>query len=324
MALVATGCGAVCWRGMSIRGDIVRGVPTGFRLALVALGIFFLLSGWSTLPDRPIEQQESEAVRTNLAALVEHLHAYRQSRGRYPTNDEGLAVIDTFRGRVSVPCGMSVIPAWRIAPLLADLNTSQPDAPKSCVELVPQPKGRPIILGPGGVYSYWGVPYFYENRVGRPVGDFEFSPVNLDRDKRYSLAVDDGVYVYSTGQYLRTQERAGRLRSAAVAMTIGAGLILLSGAVTWLRSSRPGRLRRTISTLLVGAGLGAGAYFSGGSMCYAMAGPFDVRPPTLLATQRDLLAKYRAAGVLNEATYQRSLTALELENVLVPATKPDR
>ena len=40
-----------------------------------------------------------EIVQDQLADLKDHLQAYREAHGRYPTNDEGLATLDNFESR---------------------------------------------------------------------------------------------------------------------------------------------------------------------------------------------------------------------------------
>jgi hypothetical protein len=48
---------------------------------------------------------------------------------------------------------------------------------------------------------------------------------------------------------------------------------------------------------------------AGGYTCYQMSPFFSHRDPATIAAQQELLAKYRDAGVITDATYRRALNA---------------
>lgn len=74
-------------------------------LALAAIGTF--LAAGSGSDDRGVHWMRShlDAIRSELDGLAGHLRRFKEKHGRYPTNDEGLAALDTFEARFQVPFG---------------------------------------------------------------------------------------------------------------------------------------------------------------------------------------------------------------------------
>ena len=65
-----------------------------------------------------------------------------------------------------------------------------------------------FLVGPAGVLSPWQMPYVYENRNESPRDIFTDSPVDNYGAERYSVKIDDGVYLWSVG----AQNYSGKYR----------------------------------------------------------------------------------------------------------------
>jgi hypothetical protein len=68
--------------------------------------------------------------------------------------------------------------------------------------------------------------------------------------------------------------------------------------------------------------LPAGAVTAGGYTCYQMSPFFSYRDPATIAAQQKLLAKYRDAGVITDATYRRALAVASGQVASQPSTQP--
>ncbi len=88
---------------------------------------------------------------------------FRFAEGKYPTNDEGLQIVDEFR--------------FRSKDYAYDFDGEE--------------------VTEAGVLTRYGDPIIYENRVDLEPESFNFSPVNEYTDGEYYLKVDDGIFIYS-------------------------------------------------------------------------------------------------------------------------------
>jgi hypothetical protein len=184
--------------------------------------------------------------------------------------------------------------------------------------------GTVFPITAAGVLSPWLVPYVYENRRGVPPAAFDGSPVDGDWWGRYSLKVDDGVYVACVGGQARTQElNSSRLIGSAF---LAAGLALLALAGWGLRGGFHSRLGTGVALVLAAAG-GVGVTTIG-TLCYAVMGMFEGHSTDIAARRVELLEKHRAGGAISDAAYQKALAAMRLMDPhlapkpTAPATRP--
>lgn len=323
---------------------------------LSAPGVFLAAGYGANEFGQERQQRGLQVIQDQLADLKELLLDYRNRHSCYSTNDEGLAALDNFESRFNVPLpGSSTEPPdevimytlarhhfWeqsREASLYAkaaegrfpkgphDLSpplefysprpSGKVEPPPIEVELAIGKKGNVFVLSPSGVLSPRLLPFMYENRSGLDPTKFAFSPVNGDTKHRYSALVDEGVYVSSLdGQVCA--ETLDRLWWEDVGPVL-VGLALLAAALVATAVLFWGGARRiAIAALAVPAVLG-GISGSIRSTCYAMDPLFSHRDPQTVVRQKALLDKYRAAGVISDNTYRKSLAAVEPEKAQQPA-----
>lgn len=184
-----------------------------------------------------------------------------------------------------------------------------------------------FVLSPAGVLSPWLVPYVYENRIGRDAKAFRGSPADRDRQRRWSVQVDEGVFVFAVGG----EEVAGEYDAAwwgrhgpkmfgalLIAVSLGAGLASLVRG----RGARA-LVEAILATVLSIVGVGAHRV-ANHATCYIMAPLFPHRTPQMVRGQRGLLARYRERDVINDETYRKSLEALDNPLGLKPQAKKDK
>ncbi len=316
-----------------------------FSLGLAGGGMVFGLDSEDT--GRRYYSMHMKVVQDQLAELSDRLQSYKARHGRYPTNDEHLGVLDDFELRFAVPVkqpeqgarrnpsGIRWTGDWfrqdRLAFILrqqvgSSLAKQQKEVGLTCltadtpgVEIALGKRDTILVFRDGLACSPWGIPYVYENRNGLAASAFADSPATHP-DGRYSLKVDDGIYLRSISAKgpageLAALEARKSFRQIAGWVMIGLSVVIL---LVWTFRVRPrpgfaGWLAMLIS-LPVGAVVSAG-----GATCYVMSPFFSSRDPATIAAQKELLAKYRDAGVITDATYRR---AIEAANPTPPATPP--
>ncbi len=306
-----------------------------------------------------------EIIREQLGVVGQHLLAYRQTHGRYPTNDEGLAALDDFEVRIAATVHALPVPrlggaegfslrysrfGWTmIKPALRehrrrlgrppqDLEELAPLGLDAALGLEPSPQGesRPVVvdvaidradnlllLCPAGVLSPWLLPYVYENRNGLDPDLCRGSPADADPKRRYSVRVDEGVYVYSIGGRLYAEEMDRLWWERNRPRFFGAALLAAALVLTVVLAVRRGRRGRAAPVVLLAAAFaGAGGHFLGQVTCYVMAPLFYERDAKMVARQRALLDTYHRRGVIGDEAYDRAVAALKLEPTTRPATAP--
>ena len=168
--------------------------------------------------------------------------------------------------------------------------------------------GTAYLVSPAGILSPSLVPYGYENRRGRPESDFAGSPIPTDTAGRYSLRVDDGVYLYSADGELIARELDAQRAGARTTRWVGAGLLALAAVLIVLAL----RQRRFVATAVaagaaVALGLAARQVLVA---CYKPSVAFTGHP-LAAARQRELAEQYHRAGVFTDATYRLVLEVLD-------------
>lgn len=328
----------------------MRGCWTVLCVAPISLiGGCLVGGGWFN--DRAVSYQRRpvEVVRKQLAALRTHLLAYKQAHGRYPTNDEGPVVLDTFQARFPIRVRrdpgtpgdlfwtyLTGVGLWRgcseavrsfarqhgRVPASAEELLScgpvrevlPPDADETAsveLDVAVADGGSVLLIDDAGVLSPCMLHYVYENRTGLDAGQFDGSPANGDWRRRYSVRVDDGVYVSSIdGRYWsRRLDDALFERWAPVVL----GLVMVGVAIGVAISSAKrstGAGAGAVAGVAVAAAVGVAAGLPALS-CYVVSGPFDHRNPDNVQEQRELLEKFHARGAIGDATYERLVSAMD-------------
>jgi len=220
----------------------------------------------------------------------------KAERGRFPKEPRDLSpVLDVFSPRYS----------------------SEDKAPPVEAELVIGKTGSVFLLGASGVLSPGLLPFMYENHSGIEPAKFAFSPVNGDTKRRYSVLVGEGVYVYSLdGQVCA--ETLDKLWWEDVGPVLIGLPFLAAALVAATVLFFAGRRKLALAALFVPALVGS-IPGSIRSTCYSMVPLFSNRDPQMVVQQKDLLDKYRAAGVISEETYRRSLAAVEPVKAQAPS-----
>jgi len=286
-----------------------------------------------------------------LSELKDLLIRYRAIHGGYPTNDEGLAVLDGFDGRfktvlyqhVSRPgdstsfySGLSGNFLEDSKQAIKDFRAKHSRAPQNAQEFQQPPYGmfkpeRPsdyvpvdvelgiteaddvFLLSPAGVLSPWMVPYIYENRIGMDRQAFADSPAGVDTKRRYSVEVDKGgVYVYSVGGQLYAEKLDSMQWDDTQMILFGLGLLLAALVFTALMFvSSAAAITGTLALIGSAAIAFSFHYNRPQELCYMMSPLFSDRNPELVPRQKELLDKYRDAGVLGDQAYHKAMAALD-------------
>jgi len=290
-----------------------------------------------------------EVIQSQLIDLKDHLHAYKDAHGQYPTNDEGLAALDNFDAKFEItlyrhpeedPEEISFYrdfywyEHWKHT-ITRYRREHGGKAPQSALdleqtrfgyivmdpydsELKPVPmevavgrKDSLFFLSPAGVLSPWLVPYVYENRNGLDPNIFRDSPVTRDRRGRYSVRVDDGIYVYSVGGQVYSRKFDREWWAYYGPFFAGCGLVLASVVlvVVLMRRSKKLGLIGGMAMLVSAGGIYAlkACYIT----CYVPSPLFSYRYPEILSKQRELLDSFHQRGVICDETYTKALAALE-------------
>ena len=315
-----------------------------FSLGLGGGGMVFGFDSEDT--GREYYSRHLKVVQDQLAELSDRLQSYKGRHGRYPTNDEHLGVLDDFQLRFLLPVrpvaderrnpsGISRMGLWygdarSMAPLLRQKAGSplakQQELAESLYFMADMP-GIEIAIGKrdtillfrdGLACSPWGIPYVYENRNGLPASAFADSPATHP-DGRFSLKVDEGIYLWCISAKgpageLAVLEARRSVRSAAGWVMIA---LFVAALLWWTFRVYPGLGCAGWLAMLIS--LPVGAMTAVGHTCYAMIPFFSRRDPAAIAAQQELLARYRDAGVITDATYRRAMADA---NPTVPISPP--
>lgn len=329
--------------------------------SIILLGLIggFLIVGYGT-DDRGVWWVRShlEIIEEQLQSIKCHLQDYQQIHGRYPTNDEGLTVLDNYDARFAVsfyynpeeiygeltnfythmnnfwqfdikkeiqeyreknnqvPQNEEDFWGTRMGSYL-ELYSFDKDRYKSIeIELAIGRDNELFFLYPGGILSPWLVPYIYENRNGLDQAIFTDSPAPQNKSCRYSICVDKGIYVYSTGGEIYTQLLHEEWLGYYFPRILGLFLILTAFLLLIIRILRK-KSSKILGVLLLVGSVTTGATLSSATVsCYIMNPFFNRRDPKMIERQRQMLDKYHNSGVINDAAYEKALSSLEKEFML--------
>jgi type II secretory pathway pseudopilin PulG len=301
-------------------------------------------------------RQHLEVIGSQLEGIKKQLQTYKTAHGHYPTNDEGLAALDNFDAKFAMTfyrrpdAPADELPRfftrfwWKdssryIALYREDhghvptnakefseacnFNDHQPDSSENMtavpMEIAIGADDNIFLLSPAGVLSPWLTPYGYENRNGLDASKFTDSPANSDSRQRYSIRVDDGIFIYSVGGQLCAQKLPRMWWERMWPRFLG-GIFLLFAilvAIVLVRSSKLG-FGLGLASLLISGGVGAAASAASYTTCYRPAPLFYRRDAEMVAMQRELLNKYHSNGAIGNQAYQKAISALDT----LPATQP--
>ncbi len=303
----------------------------------------------------------TDIVREDLAELSKLLTAYREKHGRYPTNDEGLCALDTFESRFPAQMhrrsgagdcepGFLLGSEWEgfyrqsmevpldvyraehgrppqsmqelidADPLRTDFQKDPGAYEVSPIEVGLTSNMHVFLIGGGGVLSPWRMPYIYENHRGQEPAAFKGSIAADDDDRQWSVRVDDGVYISSMGEFYVFNDPLPPFTGELIALC-GIGVMILAiviGAVGCSRRRSAGKRFVMAGVLLAGTALGVSMALP--TMCYKAAALLR-RRPEMAKLHRELLDKYRAAGVITPETFARATKLPEYK--AMEARKPD-
>ena len=239
--------------------------------------------------DAPTFQPGQSGDRFFWLQVRDHIAKWRAEHGSAPTDIEQLSLATRF--------------TFGQAPFEQDNDTGA-----ECAEVAVGCGNNLFVITEAGVLSPWMLPYVYENRNGLDPSKFQGSPADADRERRYSVRVDDGVYVYSMGaqcfseRYDRTWWSYNGVRFVGVALLLGA-VVTIAVAV---RAPR----KAAVALFVVSAGLGLAAAELGYATCYVMSAFFKRRDPEMIVRQLELLETFHARSILNDATYRKVRSSL--------------
>lgn len=173
--------------------------------------------------------------------------------------------------------------------------------------------------------SPWLIPYVYENRNGVDPEKFQDSPADSDSGRRYSVRVDDGIYVYSVNEHLRAEMLDETWWEYNGAVFLGGVLVLVavSCVVILGRWSRKGAIAGVVAFLL---SAGAGSGLSLCITCQAPSAPqfyyFCLR--RMFAQRRQLPDPYHQSGVIGDEICEKAVSALGKRASTRPASRPSK
>lgn len=288
-------------------------------------------------------QWHLDVIQKQLSSLKHHLILYKQTHGRYPTNDEGLGVLDNFESRFPADFapdeaarktingnfyrqwskeGQMLIDEYRFEfgsvpknaeEFRSDLLWMRHEPPTKTerattpVEVAFAEGENVFLITPAGVMTPWMVPYVYENRQGMDAGKFAGSPVERDKKGRYSVQVDQGVFIYSVGAELLSRRLDRLWWEDNSPRFVGLGLL----AVAAILVVAVNRCSRTaVVAGVAAAAVGLAVFQTTRVTCYVMSPLFRYRDPEMVSRQRELLEQYHQRGVIADSTYEKALEGL--------------
>jgi hypothetical protein len=167
-----------------------------------------------------------------------------------------------------------------------------------------------FLMSPGGIMSAWRMPFVYENRNGLDGSVLGNSPVDDDDERRYSVKVDRGVYVWSVGARQYDDDVDVLLSPHTIMQCIGGAILLILLGVTWLVLSEG----RILAIMGLAASVMVVPAMKPSVSCYLPIRFVAQRSSELVSQRRDLLDKYHGAGAISEETYAKSLEAMGLKS----------
>lgn len=175
----------------------------------------------------------------------------------------------------------------------------------------------PVLATDAGLISVYGLPYIYEDRNGLDESAFEFSPVNRDKERLFSVEIDKGVYVYAPYGEKACKEYNWLIWKRYL---IWAAFIVILVTLIVLFIKEKDKNDSDMPFVKVFKYIGGtiallASFFLGSDMftlCYYMSG-INRWHRERIPVYRELLEKYRANGIIKDGTYTKLTSALEKE-----------
>lgn len=224
-------------------------------------------------------------IHEHLLLIKGHLIQFENQNGRYPTNDEGLSVLDGLRTKIK------------------ELDIEYDN---SYYEM----RNGEIRRFDSEILSPWYVPFIYENRRGQNENMFSESPVNNDHGENYSVRVDEGIFVYSSGAIDSFKTYT------LFKMRLYKGYCFFAFTYVLVFFLFISVLTKKFQGILIALSVSVYGYFINvGSMvrstCYATDVFSKYEHIDKAEVYVELLNKYHDAGVISDETYAKRLKIME-------------
>lgn len=153
-----------------------------------------------------VNRTYQEEIKIHLEIIREKLEQYHEISGEYPDMEKGLTVLwPAISGLPEFP--PSGTAGEKDGPFQAESQRY------NCLEKIDSSTftrellfNQRLTVTPINVYSIYGVPLIYENPGKIPSSSLSFSPVKKDFVKKFSVKVDENIFIYSTaGVILQSQ-----------------------------------------------------------------------------------------------------------------------
>ena len=180
-----------------------------------------------------------------------------------------------------------------------------------------------FLIGPTGALSPWQMPYVYENRHDAAGTLFADSLADSFGAGRYSVKIDDGVYLWSVVAKDYSDVYWANWFKYVTILCIGTGLLILAVGLIWWKVRGRARIPAVVG-LVIAAVVGSSPPTLSRVMtsCYYPTPLFGHRDPAMVLRRRELLDKYRAAGAISDETYVKSIESMGLKATERAVTRP--
>lgn len=294
------------------------------------------------------KQAVADSIQEQLWHLKKQLITRKTAHDTYPDNDLGLAILDDycvidevlfetsgdddhawigyvlFKNRVSDEDDFSV--NYRRYPFIGwyalngpfpKINTDNHYTYRGEYTLVSGDDVMFLLNDNIPVDPFMLLPYLYENRRAAPMSSFDFSLVNQDTDSKYSVGVDEGIYVYSTaGQYYsreckRLEKKIRESKNLILIIMLAFHIPIVLYLLQIWRSSRPslgGYIFVVIFYYLLVSTLAPALAASRIARRFT-----NTRMPDVVQTQKEMLQSYHQKHIITDATCDKQMELLALK-----------
>jgi hypothetical protein len=261
-------------------------------LLLVAVVYLFSTIFYSRDPVREYKRRLS-VYQSGLVGTADILRQYGEETGKYPSNDEGLGIVDRNN-----------MYGW-----------AAKGSDYSDTEILRRELQSYLFI----IERWGGVPVVYENRRGIAEENFSHSPINGNLDAAWCEVVDDDIYIYSLqgrkAAAILSKEQRSRNTCYLIFIALFMILVLMyirAGIKEKKKYGAPIKLKYgTLITLFVPAFILIGL-LSPSLTCYVRS-MFNYIPEEV-KEYTDLIEEFHKRGVINKETYEKLKNAVTREN----------
>jgi hypothetical protein len=307
----------------------------------VVAGITLPWSCWQL--DRHTRQSNYRigVVKREMAQVRSQIEAFKLKHGRYPTNDEGLSVLDDFAGRFRMPVpdyeltGHKMRLSEAVFNFMMDHDDKLPSSTTDVNSVFQNMlRGRvpstPIleydvaatadyrwvcVFNAAGLLDAGGVPYVYENRSGMDKAMFAHSLADTRGDKPWSIKVDRDIYVYSLAGFSIYEGYVTSRREVFLIVAVPVTLLIVFTILYRRARKRTADGSSPSAIIFNGLALSVliGLFCAPAISCYVPSLRWGERGRASIQTRLDLLKKYHEKGVISDATFAKAKEAMEAE-----------